>query len=224
MVAALSSSRLFAPHYTWRGVTNKNKMGRGKLDEFLESILTTEKAKIWLRVNLSTAFTLWQTIGRVFASPKLWLCTGIFRVTNATGEVKQEASKGGAGETRDPTSTMPVGGKVGGESGKGFKSRETIEGESIWAAQWMSLKCNEWDLSSDELEEQKSIYNIILETKYCKGQRRIGGIEKVYRISADGEDVEDAITFQARGTNETNERNDFDEYREMLEAELGAGV
>ena len=199
-------------------------MGREKLDELLESILTTEKAKIWLRVTLSTAFTLWHTFKRGFASPRLWLCTGIFRVTNATGEVKQEASKGGAGEARDPTSTIPVSGKVGGESSKGFESRETIAGESIWAAQWMLLKCTEWDLSSDELEEQKSIYNIILETKYCKGQRRTEGIEKVYRISADREDVEDAITFQARGTNETNERNDFDGYREMLEAELGAGV
>ena len=92
------------------------------IQAFLKTVLADEKTKAWLNVQLSTAFTVFRKFKRIFASPRLWLCTGIYRGTDGTGETKRHDETGATAKADPPTGAVPVGAHLGAKSKEGFKA------------------------------------------------------------------------------------------------------
>ncbi|KAH0556852.1 hypothetical protein GP486_005362 [Trichoglossum hirsutum] len=155
-----------------------------RMDEFLEKAIENPEAELWLNNNLSGAFTMAENGKRLFRSPKLWLLTGLYIVSDAAFDANDRGKIGGTIGGKFPPIPFRIGIHL--RAGKDdMGSKTTIPGKSVWAAQWLQLKAYPRKIKVENEATAGLKFHIKLTNTYCKGSTRGGPYISYYHLKAE---------------------------------------
>ncbi|KAL1797140.1 hypothetical protein ACET3X_003746 [Alternaria dauci] len=151
-------------------------------DKFFEDYLLKQDAvRQWFETRLSVARSITAAVNNLIKAPDMWLLTGIYIIEDGTVfSVRKESSSSHASAKMpipEPTGLTGLAGLKAGATiriGNGIEAQAStqIEGEKVWAAQWIKVKARYVAISKLRKNTEAVMHTVVLQDVWSTGTTR----------------------------------------------------